>query len=148
MKTPSVTFGRAPPAGLKCRRWSGPWPTFRTDWKQASERRVHTQLGLKLQLLSLLVANAHPEKDQWDQVRPLWPRSHWLLECNQFASLIWSQILCAFDFWLLSYLISWSLTTSLSTTTSMRDRDTNSQASRGMSPRPNCRRLPWWRHSW
>lgn len=61
MKTPIVTFGRAPSAGLKCWRWSGPRPIFRTDSKQTLEWRVHTQFCLKLQLLSLLVANAHPK---------------------------------------------------------------------------------------
>lgn len=49
-------------SGLKCYRWAGPHPIFRTDSKQTLEWRVHTQFCLKLQLLSLLVANAHPKR--------------------------------------------------------------------------------------
>lgn len=47
-----------------------------------------------------------------------------------------------------SYRISCSFTISLTTTTSSGDTETNSQASRGMSPRVKVKRLPWWRHSW
>lgn len=49
---------------------------------------------------------------------------------------------------LVSYRISCSFTTSLTTTTSSGDREASSQASSGMSARLKVRRLPWSRHSW
>ncbi|TNN50567.1 hypothetical protein EYF80_039207 [Liparis tanakae] len=77
----------------------------------ASEGRVHPQLGFKLQLLSLLVSNSHPEMDGGKRR----PDPSFLRPA--------------------SYRISWSFTTSLTITTSSGDRETSSHAIRGMLPR-------------